>query len=149
MPLFDNGDVFYLSTNQMLLNRLDVLQNRALRTIFRMDPRENTGRVMEKLNIMPLKQRRTLHLMQLIRWVKETGALVDDRALPTRAHSMNICNLIVRRPRISLYQRSFLHRGCRAWNALPPDVQTECEENVFKNCIKDLLSRSKQNCNTL
>lgn len=149
LPLFDNGDIFYMSANQTLLGRLDVFQNSAVGTIFRMDPRENTKKNMEKLRIMPLGSRRLLHLMEHTRWISKTGLHADNRVLSTRAHSTHRCNLVVHRPRTTLYQRSFVYRGCKIWNTLPSDLHTQKEAKVYKICIKDLICKNKLNCDML
>lgn len=114
LPLFDIGNVFYIGACQQSLSRLRVLQNKALRIIFRIDPRESTLWAMNKIKIMPLDQRRALHVIQLIKWIKECGTLEDKRNLPTRAHATDRKMLIVNRPRTVLYQRSFIYRACVA-----------------------------------
>lgn len=143
LPLFDNGDTFFIATNKSLLDRLDVLQNRAIRTIFRMSRRDNTQKAMEKLRVTPLNQQRLLHLMQLTKWIKEVGTLVDKRQLPTRAHSENRCNLLIMKPRTTLYQKSFLHTGCTIWNTLPSDAHILKDPDKYKKCIKELINQNK------
>lgn len=87
MPLLDVGDIFYNSTKKALLKKLDVLQNRALRVIYRLPPRSDMSQVEMKMNILPLHQRRLLHLLQIGRWISSISKFRDHRALCTRAHS--------------------------------------------------------------
>lgn len=61
VPLFDVGDVFYDSTNQASLNKLQVLQNRAVRIIMKMPSRSNTTEAHHKLNILSLEESFILH----------------------------------------------------------------------------------------
>lgn len=143
LPLFDIGDVSYGSASQVLLDKLRVLQNRALRIIFRIHARENTTLAEKKINLMPLEQRRLLHVMQIARWIKEKGVFVDKRRLPTRAHAPNRHMLTVQRPRVTLYQRSFIQKACIAWNKLPTDLHTEKDPEVYKKRVKELICSNK------
>lgn len=73
-PLLDYGDVFYQSPSRGNLDKLRVLRKRAVRTIAR---RENVDSECEKRNILPLQQRRLLHLLQHGRWIARTGKIND------------------------------------------------------------------------
>lgn len=57
LTLFDYGSLFYHSANISLLNRLQTLQNKAIRIICGLPKRENTDYLHTKINLLFLTER--------------------------------------------------------------------------------------------
>lgn len=53
LPIFDIGDTFYHSASASHLDKLRVLQNRAIRLIFNLPARENTDTYLTSLKMLP------------------------------------------------------------------------------------------------
>lgn len=87
LSLFDIGSVFYDSASNVQLRKLQVLQNKALRVIFKLGPRTNVDKAHQKVKLMLLESRRKLHIAQLASWLSTVQMYRDCRELPTRAHS--------------------------------------------------------------
>lgn len=87
LPLYDVGDIFYDSANAAYLNKLQILQNRAVRVLLQLPCRQNTDEAHSKLNLMKLKSRRKLHMIQIAHWMAHQNKYWDLRILKTRAHA--------------------------------------------------------------
>lgn len=79
IPLYDIGDILYNSAPKSILKKPNVLQNRAVRIVYRLPPRTNTSLFDVRTNILPLEQRRLLHLLQIARWLSETGLYKEQK----------------------------------------------------------------------
>lgn len=87
LPLFDIGDSFYLGATQGLLDKLRVLQNRAVRLACGLHAKTNTDSLLAKFNLLPLNKCRTLHLLQYARLIAEQDGNLHLRMLRTRSHN--------------------------------------------------------------
>lgn len=56
--IFDIGDIFYRGAAASHVDKLRILQNRAVRLIYKLPARENTDRLLVNLKLLPLKKRR-------------------------------------------------------------------------------------------
>lgn len=65
LPMIDIGDVFYHSANKSSINKLCVLQKRAIRTVYKKSPQENTDLAVTKLKLLAPGIRRLLHIFQI------------------------------------------------------------------------------------
>lgn len=120
-----------------------ILQNRAMRIIFKIKPRDSTQTAMDKIKVLPLDHHRALQRMQLVRWIRDCGILADKRNLPTRAHALDRHTLTIRKPRNAVYQKLFLHRACLGWNSLPTDLHNLDDTDLYKNRINELIRENK------
>lgn len=139
VPIFDIGDVFYSSSCGSYLDRLQVLQNRAIRIISRIPKRESVKAEHEKLNLLLLKDRRKLHLMQLAQWLVSQEEYRDRRMLSTRAHSEGRRLIKVINPNKELVRKSFIYRAAVGWNSLTTEIHqikgNEKERPKFKTLV--------------
>lgn len=136
MSLYDIGDVFYCTTNKAHLCKLQTLQNRALRVIYKLGNRENTDSNHDKMGIMKLESRRKLHTIQLASWLATQEQYRDLSTLSTRAHSVGRRNLKLERINKSQYQKSFLHQAGILWNDLPTEIHCIKDQEKLKKEIK-------------
>lgn len=85
IPIFDYGDVFFShSANKVLLNKLQTLQNSAIRIISKLPSRINTDSEEESLGLLRLEKRRLLHSIQL------GAVLAQDESQCDTGSNMNI-----------------------------------------------------------
>ena len=75
---FDYGDIFYMNANEQLLNKLQVLQNKCLRTCLNLPPRSSTLCLHREANVANIKIRRRWHLRNFMFRMKENESLVDE-----------------------------------------------------------------------
>lgn len=139
LPLFDVGDTFYDSASKALLNKLQNLQNRALRLIFKLDRRANTDKVQAEVHLIKLEERRALHIIQLAKWLSEDAANLDKRTLPTRSHIEERKNLSTFRPNNQRCLQSCFYKTAKYWNQLPTLLHSNLKREKFKNLVTDYI----------
>ena len=66
MPYFDYGDIFLMKINQKTIDKLQKLQNRALRLCLALDSRSNVNEMHNTYNINKLSHRREVHLLNFV-----------------------------------------------------------------------------------
>ena len=64
LPLIDYGDIIYLTGTKTSIKKLDVLQKKALRIIGKINKRNSTKDISERLQVLDLNKRRLYHLLQ-------------------------------------------------------------------------------------
>lgn len=99
LPLLDNGDVFYHGGLQAQLNKLQSLQNRAVRIMHKMQRLTNVQEQSEKDNLLMLHKRRKLHLIQLAKWLASNNEYRDTTQVSTRSQDVGRKKLLVPFPR--------------------------------------------------
>lgn len=139
LPLFDQGDVFYHGTSQANLNKLQVMQNRAIRIIGKLPRLANVTEESKKYNIIPLVMRRKLHLVQIARWMARQTRYKDHTVAYTRSHACNRVKLKVPFPRKQKVKRSFLYQATEMWNSLPTYFHCITKPEEFKREIVKYL----------
>lgn len=90
LPLYDNGDLFYhFACQKSLLQRLQTLQNNAVRIICKLPKRTNVLEEQRNLGLAGLSERRLLHSMQFAQILSLTSSNLDPgstrRSILTRA----------------------------------------------------------------
>lgn len=143
LPLLDYGDVFYQSTTQKGLDKLKMLQNRAIRIVAGLRKREPIDEEYRRMNIVPLVNRRFLHLLQHGRWIAKSGRLVDNRGLSTRSHVSGRSILKIEAPKSERYRRSFIYRACKVWNSLHTNLHQIVDDELFKKTVVNLLQQGE------
>lgn len=143
LPLFDTGELFYLSASQGLLDGLRILQNRALRIACGLPPRTNTDQLLVKLNLLPLKKRRILHLLQLARWLAGREENLDQRIISTRMHGRDRKILKVMNPKCDKVTNSFIYRCATLWNSLPTEYHAEMTDDKFKIMLRKTVAEGE------
>ena len=66
VPYFDYGDIFLINISQKSIDKLQKLQNRALRICLARDGRSNVNDLHNKCNIDKLRQGREVHLLNFV-----------------------------------------------------------------------------------
>lgn len=132
MPILDYGDIFYDSTSQQLLNKLQVLQNRAIRTIYNLPTRTNTDQYHERLKLLPLEQRRKLHITQIGYWLIKNENNIDNRILPTRKHASTAKLLKIDRTNNRHCENNYKQKAAKN---LPPDIRNLVNKKKILNYL--------------
>lgn len=138
LPLFDVGDIFYDSANVSYLNKLQVLQNRATRVLLNLPSRQNTDEAHIKLNLLKLRDRIKLHLIQLAHWMTSKKEFLNSRRLNTRAHVEGRKIITQDTPRRELYCNSFRYKTAKYWNSLPTSIHVLKHSDKDKKTLKKL-----------
>lgn len=135
LPLLDYGDILYDGTSQQLLNKLQILQNRAIRTICNPPTRTNTDCYHEQLRLLPLAQRRKIHITQLGYWLVNTESYIDNRQLPIRSHTSMANLLKVSRTKNHMCAKNYKHKAITYWNNVPPDIRNLVNKKKILNYL--------------
>ena len=116
LPYFDYGDIFYLGTHVRATDKLQKLQNRALRICLRSAPRESTENLHKKAKVPLLENRRLAHLRNVMFKRKELGIGEDQNPSRTRIHDAYTFKVVPARNKA--FERSICYKGAREWNRL-------------------------------
>ena len=139
LPIIDYSDIVYNLITQQQETKLQRIQNRALRTIYR-DKQLSTQLLHELAKIDKLKTRRDIHLLALMfKRVKEP-AYIDQINRTTRT-SKGIL-LRVPRPKTNKLTRAPIFAGSKMWNNLPHKLRNIPTYNRFKTAIRTHLTGS-------
>lgn len=115
-----------------MLNKLQTLQNRAVRIVYTLPRRSNTDSYAKKCHLLPLLKRRKLHLIQLASWMAMTEQYRDLRPGSTRSCDQGKKKLKVIFPRRNKIKRSFLYQGSVIWNDLPSECHCLTDPSKLK-----------------
>ena len=137
LPYFDYGDILIISSHQNQLNKLQKVQNRALRICLHKEPRSQINNLHYEGDIPLLSFRRHSHLLNYMYRRKDDLSYRDSRNINTRFHSSSVLNVI--KPNCETFKRSVCYKGALAWNNLDPNTK----------CIKAYESFKKQQKNWL
>ena len=134
-PLFDYNDFFYNMLDQGKQNKLQSIQNRFLRIVYR-NMNMTTEEMFVHMDIGKLRVRQRLHLCGQMYKRAQKNEYVDNRDLPTRQFD----KIVLRVPDV-LLTKSFqtpIYKGAHLWNALPREVQISPTYKEFKYRYKRL-----------
>lgn len=125
LPVFDYGDIFFNnSANKNLLNKLQILQNSAIRIISKLPKRSNTEVEESDLGLLKLSKRRFLHCIQIGASLSQDPKQLyncNERNMRTRAVSINRRQFVLFKPKKLVCERSFSYQTRRTWNHLPTE----------------------------
>ena len=130
LPYFDYGDIFYHGTHNYLAEKLQKLQNRALRICIHAPPRSSRDFLHYTTNIPFLAYRRRAHLRNFMFTRKDNQNYIDLRNISTRIH--NAVVFINIRANLTCFERSILWKGAREWNNLETAVRQLESRDSFK-----------------
>ena len=134
LPLFEYGGLFLSSCTDKEQTKLQRLQNQALRVIYKEDNDANVFELHNISNLLPLKLRREIALIQIMFNKVHNNQGIDPRALNTRVHDGPL--MVVPKPNSSRYRNSVAYRGPAAWNILDPNIRCIENKNNFVRAVK-------------
>ena len=133
MPIFDYNDIIYNLLTQQQLTKLQRIQNRALRIVFK-------GRILsvaemhERANVEYLEQRREAHLIALMYNRTKEDQYRDDTVRNTRAAEAVL--LKVPKAKTNKLTKAPIISGSTLWNGLPVRIRQAKSKLELKNLVK-------------
>lgn len=144
LPLLDYADVCYLDATEVLLNKLERLQNLCIRFIFGLRKYDHVSAYRAQLEWLPIRRRRDCHVLTFLYsilfnprsppYLCERFVYVVPRGVPCRT-SMS---LLLRMPAhtSTRYGDSFSVHAVRLWNSIPHDIRASPSIDLFKARLK-------------
>lgn len=143
LPFFDLGIIFY-SCDATKINSLQILKNRALRTIIGKKIWSNTDDAHKNCNLLEIKARQRLFLVKHIH--KRSFYPVNMIRHPIRTlRSARKSMLHDDRPKTSKFEYSYSYKGIKIWNWLPEDIKRIRDLDKFKTRVNKELMQGKLN----
>ena len=137
LPYIDYGDVFYHNCNQNLLDKMQRLQNRALR-ICTLNPRLHpTALLHRENNLNYLHERRHAHIYNLAYKRTFYNRLLETNIIQTKLHDAKVLTMYI--PRRAQFKRSIMYKCAYSWNALPAEERNIESYERFKERQKTKL----------
>ena len=130
------------------MSRLQKAQNRAIRYVCDVKPREHITSFYVKLSLLKIKERQDLHSLVMTHKILNNCApgylfglftsMRDIRERSTRAHRHYL-----QAPRVGrgVPAKSFMVRAYRLWNDLPQALWDCVSINVFKSRVENILRK--------
>ena len=139
LPYLDYGDIVYSKACASELERLQRLQNRALKLCLRVTRFEETETIHRRTKVPLLCNRRKEHLLSYMYKQKDLGHGLEKSVRGTR--SADAPKFVLPSPNLQCYKGSIEYSGAKAWNSLPKPLKLIPNYLSFKNKIhKELLN---------
>ena len=147
-PQFDYCDLIWSNTSKTLIQRLDVLLNRAGRTILKVPSRTSSSAVRSELGWKTLQERRDIHINTMVFkcLTSNVPSYLSDVFVPVselhchRTRNSTVGNVVLPHPMTESERRTFNFRGAQAWNNLPQHLKSlhPTSFNYFVKQLKQL-----------
>ena len=128
--------VFGGSTNGVI-EKLQVLQNRAAQLALNVPPRTHRVDMFERLGWMTVQQLIAYHTLIVILRVRLKGAPEHLAEQLTRENRQG--KIVLKNSKLDLYRKSFIFRGATLWNKLPDSVKNVNSVGTFKRNVKQWI----------
>ena len=135
------------------MNRLQVLQNSAVRLLTRCDRRTPTSTLLDKAGVLSVHQLGAYHTaLQLFKTYRSKKPLYHFNRFFQIAHG-DLCNTRVRSGdtagrrvdfKLSTCRASFFYQGSKLWAAIPPEIKEIGTESQFKMKCKEWIKINVQ-----
>lgn len=157
LPYYDIGDVFYHSSQKKYLQKLQVLLNNSLRSVYLKHKGEigSVKSMHEDGNLLFLDDRRRLHLLKIAFKMHNVGCLnplgvpgqeeKDDCAPRMKLRSSNQRRLPNDRVNCAKFENSFMNKCVRLWNCLDVSLKQCDNVNLFSLRVKKEMMMCKIN----
>ena len=142
--------VVWGNTTEKNLDKIFILQKRALRTLFELPNDYPSLELFSSLNVMSIRQR-IVYFMGVLTFRCMTGSAPEYlcklfvfqsnvHCYQTRSVSRQDCYL----PKsvLSIGQRSFHYRAAKLWNSLPNDIRYASNIVQFKTKLKEFIRQN-------
>lgn len=139
LPLFDYGDIFFHHAgNRCLVNRLQTLQNSAIRMICKLPKRSSVTNEHISLKLLTLEERRNLHSIQFAYFLSTFHWNIQQNpgiSVLTRALNPNRRQLKLFTPRKAIVERSFSFQTRKMWNNLPDAIHLASDKKAVTSLL--------------
>ena len=117
VPYFDYGDIFLSNINIKTTDKLQKLQNRALRICLALDGRSNVNELHNTCNVNKLHHRRQAHLLNFSYYRAQDHNFLKEGNRELRRYAAPVMN----EPQSNnkSFERSMLFQCAKNWNVLP------------------------------
>ena len=133
LPIIDYNDIIYGLMTKQQENKLQRIQNRALRIVF-MGKKLTVTEMHSKTELTMLAERRELHLLILMFRRSFDEAYIDQTVRTTRQGVGR--TMIVPKPRTNRLKNAPAYRGSVNWNKLPLKIRDAKTILAFKNAVR-------------
>ena len=137
LPYFDYGDIFCIGSHEKSLDKLQKMQNRALRICLKAPLLTSVKSLHLVANVPLLVNRRQAHLLNFMYKRKSNTNYLANKGRNTRLFEGTVLNSILARNKTA--KRSTYIKGAIAWNMLPARVRNIPTYEAFKNHQKEWL----------
>ena len=127
-------------------DKLQVLQKRALRTVFQVDRYQSTELLHNDAKLLRLKYRRETHVLQFMyikskdaNFCKKSARRKSRVGVKTRFQRKN--NFTLGKPSRVKFIRSISYKGLKMWNSLPREIQKATSAFDFKSKVCQFMSK--------
>ena len=138
VPYFDYGDIFLINISQKSIDKLQRLQNRALRICLAQDGRSNVNQLHNTCNINKLEYRRRAHLLNFVYKRAQSFEYVNEGRRELRRFDAPV--LMETRANNKSFERSILYQGAKLWNDQLPADRSIATHKEFKRKQKCKLN---------
>lgn len=144
LPMLDIGDIYYQSANKDILNSLQSLQNKCLRTIYYNKKWPGTLEAHKNINIFMTDSRRKLNLLKNAHTDSYKPSNIKEIA-PRTLRSNRRVLLKTEMAKIKLYEKSHIYRSRKIWNQLSEEIKHIRDISKFKLRIKSEMKLNNLN----
>ena len=143
---FCNG--LFVDQPQYLLNKLQVIQNRAARVIFNVKYDHSAEPLLRSLHWLPVRARVQFKILTIVhKCLNKTApvylqSLLNYHHINRQLRSSNQSLLHIPRVNTRLAERSFRVAGPKLWNTLPACLKNTTDENKFRRDLKTHLFKT-------
>ena len=134
MPIMDYDDIVYSGASENLLDKLQKIQNRALRICLNVHYYLPVINLHQESNIPKLIARCIAHLNNYMFLRKSDPEIVVQRNIRTRKFEAAVLETV--RPNIEKYKMGTIYRGILQWNALDAIPRNTEDYLSFKDVQK-------------
>ena len=147
-PYFIYGSVVYLNTANYLVQKLVLLQKKAIRAVYGLNYRDHTTVYFHQSKILKLQD---LHKFNTCLYFYRVlnhnfdSSLLSDLNRHANVHSHNTrynSNMLVPLYSHSKSQNCITYVGSKFWNGLTDDIRASNSIHIFKNKLKQMLISS-------
>ena len=138
VPYFDYGDVLLINISRKIREKLQRLQNRALRICLTLEGRSNVNDMHNQCNINKLEDRRSTHLLNFVYTRSKDPDYINLGGRELRKYDAPILTEI--KSNNKSFERSVLYQGAKAWNALDYQTRITATSYEFKKSQKCKLN---------
>lgn len=145
LPLLDYADACYLDATELLLNKLERLQNAAIRFIFGLRKYDHVSNFRKDLKWLPIRLRRNVRILCLLfnvlfnpaypSYLRERFSFVHPPNTSCRSHLKSLLKFPSHHSDFASY--SFSVHAVRLWNSLPAEIRDSETLSLFKKRVKE------------
>ena len=133
LPILEYNSAIYNFTTAQNSQKLQRIQNRAIRIITKTDKTTSTTELQNKLKLQPLHRRWQNQLLTLMH-IRSRNPIHTQTAHRTTRQTSKY-NIKIPRPKTQLLKNAPCYKGAQIWNALP-EAHKALELRPFKKYIK-------------